>query len=134
MAGYSKKSLRDKLGLKSGSRPCVLNAPVGYERVLGMKFSSKLMGRCDFIQYFTKYEHDLRAAFPKLKRALMKDGMLWVSWPKQSSGVKTDLNENVVMRIGLENGLVDVKVAAIDETRSGLKFVYRLRDRKHEVQ
>ncbi|MBI4426740.1 MAG: DUF3052 domain-containing protein [Candidatus Kerfeldbacteria bacterium] len=129
MAGYSKKKLADKLGLTPGFRACVVQPPPGYRRLLGMKFPHKLASSCDFIQYFSKDEHELRAAFPRLKRSLKKEGMLWVSWPKQSSGVKTDLRENVVMKVGLAHGLVDVKVAAIDETWSGLKFVWRVKDR-----
>jgi hypothetical protein len=65
-----------------------------------------------------------------LKQALATNGMLWVSWPKGSSGVETDLNENVVREVGLKNGLVDLKVCAVDETWSGLKFVYRRKDRE----
>jgi hypothetical protein len=66
---------------------------------------------------------------PALRSCLAQSGMLWISWPKGSSGVATDLNENVVREIGLGNGLVDVKVCAVDETWSGLKFVYRVKDR-----
>jgi DUF3052 family protein len=65
-----------------------------------------------------------------LTKALSKDGALWISWPKGSSGVSTDVNENVVREVALANGLVDVKVCAVDETWSGLKLVYRIRDRK----
>jgi hypothetical protein len=68
--------------------------------------------------------------FLKMKKALLPDGALWISWPKRASKVLTDLDENIVRDIGLKNGLVDVKVAAVDETWSGLKFVYRLKDRK----
>ena len=71
----------------------------------------------------------LEAEFPKLKAALTSDGMLWISWPKKSSKVATDLKEDIIREIGLTNGLVDVKVAAVDEVWSGLKFVYRLKDR-----
>jgi hypothetical protein len=71
----------------------------------------------------------LNEQFPRLKEALSPSGMLWVSWPKASSGVPTDLSENVVREIGLANGLVDVKVCAVDEVWSGLKFVYRIKDR-----
>jgi hypothetical protein len=71
----------------------------------------------------------LNEAFPKLKKSLDLAGTLWISWPKGASKVKTDLNENVVREIGLSNGLVDVKVCAVDEVWSGLKFMYRLKDR-----
>lgn len=86
-------------------------------------------GPFDLIQYFTTQQKKLKQSFPKLKEKLAIDGSLWISWPKQSSKVPTDLNENDVMHIGLEYGLVDVKVIAVDETWSGLKFVYRLKDR-----
>ena len=68
--------------------------------------------------------------FPKLAQKLQQDGMLWIAWPKKASGVATDLLENSVRRIGLDAGLVDVKVCAVNDTWSGLKFVYRLTDRK----
>lgn len=83
----------------------------------------------DYIHFFAKTSLELAKAFPDLKNALAKTGMLWLSWPKRSSGMQTDLDENRVMQIGLNGGLVDIKVAAIDETWSGLKFVYRLKDR-----
>jgi len=88
-----------------------------------------LKGPCDFIQFFTTDKSVLDSAFPKLKKNLELAGTLWISWPKGASQVKTDLNENVVREIGLSNGLVDVKVCAVDEIWSGLKFVYRLKDR-----
>ena len=72
----------------------------------------------------------LKSAFPKLKSSLAQDGLLWISWPKGASKIKTDLNENVVREIGLGAGLVDVKVCAVDDVWSGLKFVYRLKDRR----
>ena len=92
--------------------------------------ATELEGPLDFIQYFTSSVCELEAAFPDLKKALGERGMIWVSWPKRASGVSTDLNENVVRDIGLDNKLVDVKVCAVDETWSGLKFVRRLKDRR----
>jgi hypothetical protein len=91
--------------------------------------SETLKGPLDFIQFFTKKKEELEKEFPILNQELSRNGMLWVSWPKVSSGVKTDLNETVVREIGLENGLVDVKVVAVDKTWSGLKFVCRLRNK-----
>ena len=90
----------------------------------------ELEGPLDFIHFFTRKREDLEEGFPRLKRELSQKGMLWVSWPKGSSRVETDLDENVVREVGLKNGLVDVKICAVDETWSGMKFVYRLRDRK----
>ncbi|MBX2898260.1 MAG: DUF3052 domain-containing protein [Cyclobacteriaceae bacterium] len=83
----------------------------------------------DFIHIFVLSRLEFESAFKKLKPALNKQGLLWVSWPKKSSGVKTDLDENIIRAFGLAAGLVDVKVCAVDETWSGLKFVYRLQDR-----
>ena len=79
---------------------------------------------------FTKSRADLTKEFPRIAKELAPAGMLWVSWPKKSSGVRTDLDENVVRGIGLDAGLVDVKVCAVTEVWSGLKFVRRLRDRR----
>jgi hypothetical protein len=83
----------------------------------------------DFIHYFTKQRRSLEKDFPRLGRALNWDGALWISWPKGSSGVPTDVNENILREIGLPLGLVDVKVAAIDDVWSGLKFVHRVENR-----
>ena len=79
---------------------------------------------------FTKSRAELARRFPEIAEGLNPAGMLWVSWPKKSSGVPTDLNENIVRAIGLKAGLVDVKVCAVTEVWSGLKFVRRLKDRK----
>lgn len=134
MAGYSKRSLVDKLGIKPGYRIYIGNAPAGYDKTLGelpakAAAAKSLKGPCDFIQFFTTEKSVLDTTFPKLKKNLDLAGTLWISWPKGASKVKTDLNENVVREIGLRNGLVDVKVCAVDEVWSGLKFMYRLKDR-----
>ncbi|MEW5957369.1 MAG: DUF3052 domain-containing protein [Chloroflexota bacterium] len=135
MAGYSKRSLAQKLGLKAGHKTIILNPPADYDRTLGelppqVTVVDTLNGPFDFIQFFTKERGELEKHFPQLRAALAPDGMLWISWPKRSSKVETDLTEAVVREIGLDNGLVDVKVAAIDQIWSGLRFVYRLKDRK----
>lgn len=77
-----------------------------------------------------KEKKELESEFPRLKAHLAMDGILWTSWPKGASKVKTDLTETIVRQIGLAKGLVDVKICAVDEVWSGLKFVYRLKDRK----
>ena len=128
MAGYSGKPLKDKLGIKPDASVCIVKAPKGYLASLGVKNGRK--GPYDFAQLFTTSTAELEKFFPVMKKRITQGGMLWISWPKGASGVKTDLNENVVRAVGLANGLVDVKVAAVDETWSGLKFVYRLADRK----
>ena len=134
-AGYSRKSLVEKLGIKVGFAIAILGGPRNYAATLGelpsgVKQGTRLKGPLDFIQFFSSRRSHLEELFPKLKAALSPSGMLWVSWPKGSSGVPTDLTENVVREIGLANALVDVKVCAVDETWSGLKFVYRLKDRR----
>ncbi len=135
VAGYSRRSLVEKLGIEPGANLIILNAPERYDETLGtlpadVLVASSLGGSLDFIQFFTRERETLEKTFPALKQALAHDGQLWISWPKGSSRVPTDLNENVVREIGLQNGLVDVKVIAVDEVWSGLKFVYRVRDRK----
>ncbi|HJP32273.1 MAG TPA: DUF3052 family protein [Candidatus Latescibacteria bacterium] len=132
--GYAKRSLIDKLGLKSGHRACFHGAPDDYESTLGVlpeevTVVRQLRGEFDFIQFFTDRRAVLGKRLPALKKALKKDGMLWVSWPKKASGVPTDVTEDVVRETALGNGLVDVKVAAVDDVWSGLKLVYRKRDR-----
>ena len=128
MTGYSGKPLKDKLGIKDSATVCIVKAPKGYVAGLGVVNARK--GPYDFVQLFTTSTAELKKFFPVMKKRMTQTGMLWISWPKTASGVKTDLNENVVRDIGLGNGLVDVKVAAVDEIWSGLKFVYRLADRK----
>ena len=134
MAGYSGKPLVEKLGIKAGSSIAIVGAPKGYDRLLGTlpKQVSRIRGvrgSLDFIQFFTKEKQELERRVAALARALAPAGMLWISWPKQSSGVATDLTEDVIRRVGLGHGLVDVKVAAVDDVWSGLKFVRRLKDR-----
>jgi hypothetical protein len=134
-AGYSGKPLAQKLGIKGGHKMAVINAPENYEQILGalpenVVTIQSLDGPLDLVHFFTTERRELEDRFPALKQSIAKNGMLWISWPKGASGVKTDLNENIIREIGLKNGLVDVKVAAVDETWSGLKFVFRTEDRK----
>lgn len=86
--------------------------------------------KLDLIHIFCQDQATLEGQFLPWKTALKKDGRLWVSWPKKSSGVASDLDENILRDYGLANGLVDVKVASVDVVWSALKFVYRLKDRK----
>ena len=134
MAGYSGKPLVAKLGIKPDTRIAILRAPKGYDRVLGklpprVTRRPSIVGPLDFVQFFTNEKRELERRFAALARSLAPAGMLWISWPKQASGVATDLTEDVIRAIGLAHGLVDVKVAAVDEVWSGLKFVRRLKDR-----
>ena len=134
MAGYSGTPLVKKLGLREKTTFAVFNSPVDYEKLIGklprdIKKMNRLGRNVDFIHYFTKSASELKKEFPRFHKALAQNGMLWISWPKKSSGVETDLTEDRIREVGLACGLVDVKVCAVDETWSGLKFVYRLKDR-----
>jgi hypothetical protein len=134
VAGYSGTPLPQKLGIKPGSRLGLFNAPKGFDRTLGklpdgVKTTNRMTGSLDVAVFFTDSGAELVRRFDSLAKAIAPAGGLWVSWPKKSSGKKTDLDENAVRAIGLEGGLVDVKVCAIDEIWSGLKFVVRVKDR-----
>ena len=94
-----------------------------------VKLEQRLIGGTDVMVCFVESETELKKQFSRLAEKLAPDGMLWIAWPKRASGRKTDLTEDVVRNIGLKAGLVDVKVCAIDEVWSGLKFVVRLIDR-----
>jgi len=133
-AGYSKTPLIDKLGLKPGMSVAILQAPRSFKASLGkiplgVLIETSLGKERDFIHYFTVSKAELERLFPSFKRTLRSKGCLWISWPKGTAKKESDLNENSVRDIGLGNGLVDVKVCAIDDTWSGLKFVFRVKDR-----
>ena len=135
MAGYSGTPLATKLGFKEGFRVGFVNPPRGFQPELGplpgrVKISvARLPKPLDLILFFADSQQTLKREFPKLAQKLGKNGMLWIAWPKKASGVATDLSENSVRKIGLDAGLVDVKVCAANDIWSGLKFVYRLEDR-----
>ena len=129
-AGYSKRSLVQKLGIKEGARMIILNAPNHYDRILSplpdrVDRKDKLDGTFDFIQYFTKSKNQLTEDLPELKDHLEKTGMIWISWPKMASKVPTDMTEDEVRRAALPLHLVDIKVCAVDESWSVLKRVIR---------
>jgi hypothetical protein len=134
MAGYSGTPLIKKLGIKEGFRAAFVDAPKDLAKDLGpLPASVRVLERprqpMDFVLLFTKSTATLERDFAKIAELLSPTGMLWVSWPKKTSGVATDLSENNVRQIGLNAGLVDVKVCAVNDIWSGLKFVYRLQDR-----
>ncbi len=136
MAGYSGTPLPRKLGIKADHRVALINAPQGFDQTLGalpagVETCTGLAGRdrFDVIVFFTKDRTALRRQFGRLARRLTPAGGLWISWPKKASGLETDLNENAVRKIGLDQGLVDNKICAVDGIWSGLRFVIRLRDR-----
>lgn len=131
-AGYSGTPLPRKLGLKAGVAGAVLGAPPGYLRSLGAAgkgLKTRLTKPADFVQIFVNRRAELEKKLPAIIAALVPSGMLWVSWPKKSSGVQTDVTEDVIRAVILPKGLVDVKVCAVDETWSGLKVVRRLEHR-----
>ena len=136
MAGYSGTPLVTKLGIKAGFRVGLVNAPAGFKKELGAMpenvkiFVSSLSKPLDLIIFFVKKELELKTKFPLLAEKLTASGMLWVAWPKKSSKVSTDLSFSNVQRTGLDVGLVDVKICAVNDIWSGLKFVYRVKDRK----
>ena len=134
MAGYSGTPLIKKLGIKPGFNIAFVNPPANFVAALDLPSETKVCSASsrrplDFVLLFVKSKHELSDRFSPSSARLKPDGMLWVSWPKKASGVKTDLNDNVVRELGLAAGLVDVKVCAVDEIWSGLKFVVRLKDR-----
>jgi len=136
-AGYGGTPLPKKLGIKPGHRIRLTGAPEGFGRTLGelpepvsiVAADDEGGAPLDLVLFFTDSAEALRARFDALAASLVPAGMLWVAWPKKASKVPTDLTEDVVRRIALERGMVDVKVCAIDATWSGLKLVYRLADR-----
>jgi hypothetical protein len=135
MAGYSQRSLAAKLGVKPGAVVTALSPPPAYIKLLSpvpadVTFVSRLGKRARFIHCFVTRRAELDKEFPALARALADDGMVWISWPKKAAKVETDLTEDAVRALGLRAGLVDVKVCAVDEVWSGLKFVRRLADRE----
>ena len=134
MPGYSGTPLPKKLGIKAGMRARLANAPAEVRAELREALAECDLARqrdaLDFVMIFTKSRVELATEFPRIAETLAPAGMLWVSWPKKSSGVATDLDENVVREIGLDAGLVDVKVCAVTDVWSGLKFVRRVKDRR----
>ena len=134
-SGYSGTPLIKKLGIKAGFRIALLHAPDGYAALLGDLPPDASVDNAlgddgyQFVHAFYRWHAELELEFPRLKSAIRKDGMLWVSWIKKAARVRTDISDNVVRDLALAQGLVDVKVAAINARWSGLKLVYRVKDR-----
>jgi hypothetical protein len=133
-AGYSGTPLPRKLGIKPGARVALLDAPAGFDTTLGglpdgVRVRSRARGPLDVVLAFFTERRALARRMPALRAAMDPAAGLWIGWPKRSSGLPTDLTEDVVREIALANALVDNKVAALDETWSGLRLVIRLRDR-----
>jgi len=132
MVGYSGTPLPKKLGIKEGFRVLLLGLPSDVRAELKDALAGCRVAEdgLDFAMIFTKSAEDLIKQFSSTAKQLAPAGMIWVSWPKKTSGVATDLSETLVRDIGLDAGLVDVKVCAVTEVWSGLKFVIRVKDRK----
>ena len=134
-AGYSGAPLAKKLGIKQGFKIKIINPPEYYFTLLSdlptdiHQLTNKKTKK-DFIHYFAKTESQLNKDIKQLRQEIEENGMIWISWPKKAAKIETDINENIIRNIALSNGLVDVKVCAVDEIWSGLKLVIRLKDRK----
>ncbi len=134
-AGYSGTPLVKKLGIKPGFTMLIKYKPDNYFSLLEALPTDVTIQEkegdqpVDFIHVFVKDAGVLINDFPSLKKQLAKTGLMWVSWPKKAAKIPTDVDGNLVREIGLSNGLVDVKVCAVDEIWSGLKFVYRVKER-----
>lgn len=134
VSGYSGKGLAQKLGIKSWSRVKTRNAPTHYLQLLGdlpkdVQVSPRIRKPVDFVHLFTIARAQLVAELKRAVNDIEQDGAVWVSWPKKSSKVHTDLTEDAIREVALPMGLVDVKVCAVDETWSGLKLVIRKANR-----
>lgn len=134
MAGYSTTPLLAKLGIKPGVRIRLVNEPDNYLRLVGplppdVTIVDARAKIADFIHCFATQRPRLAALLPQFLKQLERNGMIWVSWPKKSAKVPTDLTEDVVREIALPLGLVDVKVCAVDDYWSGLKLVIRKENR-----
>jgi len=132
---YSGTPLYKKLGIKEGARVAFVRAPESFEKVLGrlpdgVHVKKFARGPLDVIVVFAQRADELRTRFAKLKGTLDPAGGLWVAYPKKSSKIPADLTFELAQQIGLDEGLVDNKSCAIDDDWSGLRFVYRLRDRR----
>jgi len=135
MAGYSGTPLAQKLGIKPGMNVAVLNAPTGYRKWLAplpekISFTDKAKAAANFVHLFVRERAILEKELKRLRKIVDDAGILWVSWPKKSSGVATDITEDVIRTVCLPLGFVDVKVCAVDETWSGLKLMVRRENRK----
>ena len=131
---YSGTPLYKKLGIKEGARVAFVRAPTGFEKTLGplpggVQVKKRATGPLDVIVLFAQRADELRTRFPRLKETLDPAGGLWVAYPKKSSKIPADLTFELAQQIGLDEGLVDNKSCAIDDDWSGLRFVYRLKDR-----
>ena len=135
MAGYSRTPLPQKLGIKPGTIVVAIDPPDHYRKLLepipsGVNFASRAVGKTKFLHLFVKERRVLQNHLQSLRHKIAEDAAVWISWPKKSSGVATDITEDVIRSVALPLGFVDIKVCAVDETWSGLKLMIRRQNRK----
>lgn len=134
MAGYSGTPLIRKLGIRPQEQVLAINAPKNYKKLLGdLPEGASVVDRitnANFIHLFVRRRANLAKELPRLRNKLTDTGTLWVSWPKKSAGVPTDVTEDVIREVALPLGVVDTKVCAVDETWSGLKLMIRRTNRR----
>jgi hypothetical protein len=135
MAGYSGTPLPQKLGIKEGMIVVAINPPENYRKLLGeipsgVNFATRPVGNTKFVHLFATRRSELAQELSILRRKIAEDAAVWVSWPKKSSGVATDVTEDVIRAVALPLGFVDIKVCAVDEIWSGLKLMIRRENRK----
>ncbi|HEX5044329.1 MAG TPA: hypothetical protein VFV75_15590 [Candidatus Polarisedimenticolaceae bacterium] len=133
-AGYSPRALADKLGIKPGSSLLLVKPPDGYATTLGalppgVRLEARLRPGLDLVHVFVLRRAELLRGIAAWREAIFPAGTLWVSWPKRTSKVQSDVTEDVVRELALQSGLVDVKVCAVDRVWSGLKLVIPVKDR-----
>jgi len=130
MAGYSLAPLAQKLGIKTGNNVLIVGAPAGYLKSLqplpaDVRVAERLSASVDIVHVFTADRVELEKSLATFRRKLAPTAIVWVSWPKKTSGVPTQVTEDIVRRVALPMGFVDIKVCAIDDVWSGLKLVVR---------
>jgi len=135
ISGYSGTPLVKKLGIKQGFKISIINSPEYYFNLLTglpdqIEIVNDTKSKKDFIQFFVKEEKELLKQILILKDQIKSNGMIWISWPKKTSKVTTDITEDGIRKIALDNGLVDIKVCAVDEIWSGLKLLIPVKERK----
>ena len=129
-AGYSGTPLAKKLGFKPAHEVLLVDAPRNYRKLVeplpdGVKFVPRLAATTDIVHAFATKKSELAKSLEAFRAKLKADGVVWVSWPKKSAKVATDITEDTVRELALPLGFVDIKVCAVDETWSGLKLMVR---------
>jgi len=135
--GYSGTPLAKKLGIKPGATVFVSNTPTNYAKLVaplpeGVSLARRVTATTDVIHLFYMSRQDLERGLKSTRKAMRPDAAVWVSWPKKSSGVATDINEDTIRDVALPIGLVDIKVCAVDDVWSGLKLVVRKERRERQ--